>query len=294
MLTIAHGYLWETAARFAAKRKLPLHLICHDDWPRVANVVDPLKRSLDTRFGAVYRQAASRLCVSPFMVEDYRRRYGIGGTILYPSRAANWRVFDAPPQRLSRNDHPFTMAFGGTINSGGYVRALTNLAKALELFGGRLLIFGPLTPEVAQQNGLKRPNVILRGLVNSAELMATFREEVDALFVPMSFNQRDRHNMEISFPSKLTDYTAVGLPILIYGPAYCSAVRWARDNSGVAEVVDDENPKALTEALRRLAASPAHRIALGTRALHVGRCYFTQAAAQSIFQQALVSRNIVY
>ena len=77
--------------------------------------------------------------------------------------------------------------------------------------------------------------------------------------------------MELSFPSKLTDYTAAGLPMLIYGPPYCSAVRWARENAGVAEMVDDENPKGLTEALHRLAASPVHRNALGTHALNVGR-----------------------
>ena len=97
--------------------------------------------------------------------------------------------------------------------------------------------------------------------------MVRFREEVDVLFVPMSFDPTDRPNMETGFPSKLTDYTSVGVPLLIYGPAYCSAVRWAGNNPGVAEVVDDENPKALTEALCRLAASPAHRIALGDAGL---------------------------
>lgn len=288
VLTVTHGYSWITAAQLAARRGVRLYLICHDDWPRVVNFNGLVKKRLEATFGAIYRQAVSRLCVSPFMCEVYRERYGRDGTLLFPSRAADCPTFDAPPERLSRNDHPFTVAFGGTINSRGYVRSLTTLAETLEAFGGRLLIFGPLTPNVASKAGLARPNITLRGLVPSGELMARFREEADALFVPMSFDSAERGNMEAAFPSKLTDYTAVGLPLLIYGPAYCSAVRWARGNCGVAAVVDNEDPQALAEAVRRMAESPEDRIALGKRALEAGQRYFTREAAERIFHRTLV------
>ena len=293
VLTVAHGYSWITAARLALAHGVPLHLICHDDWPRLAHGLDFAKNRLDATFGEIYRQAASRFCVSPFMRDAYCRRYGRDGNILFPSKAADCPEFNAPPERVSRNDHPFLVAFAGTINSPGYVRALKALARALEVFNGRLSIFGPITPEAARRSGLEGPNITLCGLVTSDELMVRFREEVDVLFVPMSFDPADRDYMEMGFPSKLTDYSAVGLPLLIYGPSYCSAVRWAVSNPGVAEVVDDENHKALAEALGRLAASPAHRIKLGTEALNVGRRYFTQEAAQAIFQRALVSHRIL-
>ena len=293
VLTVAHGYGWLTAAQYAKQHELPLHLIIHDDRPRSATN-SLISKYLEVTFGTIYRRAASRLCVSPFMCEEYRRRYASNGVVLYPSRASDCPNFFAPPERLGGNDQPFTVAFGGTINSAGYVRALTALASLLEKVRGKLLIFGPLTRRVAHKIGLARPNIVLRGILSSHELMQKFRDEADVLFVPMSFDSADRANMEISFPSKLTDYSAVGLPLLIYGPTYCSAVRWARENPRVAEVVDNENPTVLSEALRRLAASPAHRIALGTHALLVGRRYFTQEAAQAIFERALVSRDISY
>src|SRR5687768_10395858 len=115
--------------------------------------------------------------------------------------------------------------------------------------------------------------------------MAGLREEADALFVPMSFDESDRANMEMAFPSKLADYTATGLPLLIYGPAYCSAVVWARDNQGVAEVVEDKAD--LSDAINRLANDPSHRVALGKRALATGREYFTHARAQQVFHQCI-------
>ena len=91
--------------------------------------------------------------------------------------------------------------------------------------------------------------------------------------------------MEMAFPSKLADCTATGLPLLIYGPSYCSAVVWARENQGVAEVVEAESH--LGEAIKRLANDPAHRVSLGKRALEVGREYFTHDRVQEVFSAAL-------
>ena len=288
VLTVAHGYSWITAARFASFRGKPLHLICHDDWPRLANVIGPVKSRVAVAFGSIYRQAASRLCVSPFMCDSYRQRYGVEGEVLLPSRAADCPVHHEPPSRLKESGRGLTIAFGGTINSAGYVRALKTVAEILETMGGRLLIFGPLTAEQARRDGLEQRNVELRGLVSPGVLMRHFREEADVLFVPMSFDPKDRANMELSFPSKLADYTAVGVRLLIYGPTYCSAVRWARANSGVAEVEDEENHHRLREAVHRLAAQPGHRVALGTRALELGKGHFGSQVAQSVLHRALI------
>ena len=101
----------------------------------------------------------------------------------------------------------------------------------------------------------------------------------------MSFDSADRTNMEMAFPSKLADYTATGLPLLIYGPGYCSAVTWACENPGVAIIVDSE-PNLLS-AIKDLAHNPDTRLKLGARALAAGREYFTHDRAQQLFHQSL-------
>ena len=282
---MAHGFGWLVAAKIAKRRSVPLHLLIHDDWPRVADVAPRFRNSLDQRFGQVYRQAQSRLCVSPAMSRFYEERYGAPGSVLYPSRAADCADFSEPPGRLADPDKRFTIAFAGTINSDGYVSALTLLQKALEPVDGRLLIFGPLTTDAALQAGLNNANTEIRGLLRSTELLTTLREQAHALFVPMSFAASDRANMEMAFPSKLADYTATGVPLLIYGPNYCSAVAWGRENHGVAEVVEAEQDLAV--AIERLATNPAHRIALGNHALKAGRQYFSHARVQQRFHQSL-------
>ena len=278
VLTVAHGFGWLAAADIARKREVPLHLIVHDDWPRVVNIAPQFRQKLDERFANVYRQARSRLCVSPSMSRFYEERYGAPAQVIYPSRAADCPDFDAPPVNGGK---PFTIAFAGTINSDGYIHALTALQDALKPVRGRLLIFGP------NQFGLDDPNTEYRGLVSSTQLLTRLREEAHALFVPMSFADGDRVNMQMAFPSKLADYTATGVPLLIYGPPYCSAVIWARENSGVAEVV--ENQADLNNAINRLASDPSHRFALGKHALTTGREYFTHNRAQQLFISAIKS-----
>lgn len=287
VLTAAHGFGWIAAASIASRRKVPLHLMVHDDWPRVAAIPPAFRNWLDQRFANVYRQAQSRLCVSPSMSRAYCERYGKPADVIYPSRAANCQEFEDPPARLGHNDKPFTIAFAGTINSNGYIRALIALQDALKPVGGRLLIFGPLTTDAAQRAGLDEPNTEVCGLLSSASLMVRLREEADALFVPMSFDASDRANMEMAFPSKLADYTATGLPLLIYGPTYCSAVAWARENPGVAEVVEE-----LPKSVEYLANNPGRRVALGKRALEVGRQYFTHKHVQQVFHRALSVQSV--
>ena len=275
VLTVAHGFGWLAAARIARARNVPLHLVVHDDWPRVANIAPAFRNWLDEQFGGVYRQARSRFCVSPAMSRDYLKRYGEPAEVLYPSRARDCPEFTEPPARLGRNNGPFTIAFAGTINSDGYVRALRALQAALETVEGRLVVFGPQRIE----------NTDFRGLADADQLIMRLREEADALFVPMSFDPSDRANMELAFPSKLADYTTTGLPLLIYGPPYCSAVAWARENEGVAEVVESEAD--LKNAIDRLAKNPAHRQNLGQRALDTGRKYFSHAQVQETFIRVL-------
>jgi glycosyltransferase involved in cell wall biosynthesis len=284
VITVAHGVGWLTAAAIAERNRVPLHLMVHDDWPRVADVPAAFRKWLDASFGRVYKQASSRLCVSPMMRKRYFEQYGCDGEVIYPARATNCLSSDGVPVRSLEANKPFTVAFAGTINTPGYIQALRRLRDAVASVNGKLAIFGPLTQEDARLNHLDGPNVLLNGLVESSELLKRLREEADALFVPMSFSPEDRSNMEMAFPSKLADYTAVGLPLLIYGPEYCSAVSWARENDGVAEIIVREDCDLLNETIRRLAQEADYRVKLGERALEVGQRYFASDVAQRVFK----------
>lgn len=285
VVTVAHGHSWVTAARFAAARGIPLHLICHDDWPSVVSA--SLRNRADHELGDAYRQAASRFCTSPFMVSEYRRRYGVDGTVLYPSRGSASPRFPGPPDRLRHPTPAPVFAFAGTINSPGYARLLRQLAEGLDAHHGMLLVFGPVTKAQAQSLGLDHPRIRVCGLLPSDELMTRLRHEADALFVPMSFAPEDRLNMQMGFPSKLTDYTAIGLPMLVCAPPYSSVVQWVHANPDVAEVVTSEQPEALVGAVARIVRDPNHRWRLAERAQEIGERCFSAAETRAVFLGAL-------
>lgn len=290
VLTVTHGYLWITAAEFASRYGLPLHLILHDVWPSRPPRW-PFARMDEGRFARVYRQAQSRLCVSPFMADAYRRRYGQKGEVLYPSRAIDAVKFSAPPPRLQDTGRSLTFAYAGSLSVPDYCRQLRILAEQLRPHGARLNVFGPITADQADAAGLTLSNIYLAGMLDSSELVQRLRGEADVLFIPMSFSPADRSNMEISFPSKLTDCTSIGVPLLICGPDYCSAVRWARENPGAAEVVDRDDAGALAQAVQRLVSDPGYRATLGQRALDLGEHYFSHRAAVKAFQSALTDER---
>jgi len=286
LMTVANGISWITTAEMARLHRIPLHLICHDEWVDTFPCLSLIKKQKEKVFRETYQGAFSRFCVSPSMVENFARRYGVGAKLLYPSRRAKSTVAKDPSVRLSQTGRGLVVAYAGSVYS---AESLRLLAECLKSLNGELLIFAPGSRGQGAFVDLDMPNVHFQGLIDSTELITRLRREADVLFVPMSFLPADRANMEICFPSKLTDYTAVGIPILIQGPDYGSAIRWARENPGVAEVVTSGDVVQLTEALKRLNASPDYLTALASKAVEVGEKSFSHETAWRIFREALLS-----
>ena len=287
IVTIGYGFGWLLAAELSRQLALPLHLVAHDDWPKLPRGHRLFKTWLQRRFADVYRGATSRLCISPFMAEEYERRYGVAGSVLYPCRADACPTCDATPARALEPSDAIVVGYCG--GSGQEVMAgLKDLAAALHDSRARVLVFGDFDTIKQTQLLAISPAFEFRGYQPSLKVIAGLRAEADVLFVPMTFEPFYRNNMTVSFPSKLADYTAVGVPLLVHGPPYCSAVRWARAHEPAAEVVETAGPDDLGAALRKLRDDPVRRRHLGERARAVG-ADFAAAAARERFHAALAA-----
>ncbi len=289
VLTVAHDFLWLTAARYAQKHSLPLHLICHDDWPRLAPVPLVFCNRLEREFMKVYRQAVSCLCVSPYMAEEYERRYGAKSTVLYPSRDPNTPVFEAISGGDCKNGHKFTVAYAGSLATSDYVRQLVVMSQFLSDLGGKLLLFGPFDEKMLKTAGMNLASIIVGGMLSSADLVRRLHLDADVLFLPMSFADSELEAMALNFPSKLTDYTAAALPLLIWGPENCSAAKWAASEAGVAAVVTKPEPRNMATMLKKLMDNHGWRKELAATAARVGNKYFSPTAASDIFLSSLTS-----
>lgn len=282
ILTVVHGYSWVSAHALSGSLGVPLHLVIHDDPPNSIAVPAAFRPLLERKFEQAYRGAASRFCVSPAMAEEYERHYGVKGSVLYPSQGPASR--SAEPVK-PRSD-ALTVGYAGSLAVGDYRRALKVAAETLRDLGGRLVIYGPVSAAQLQSCGLDLPNVTLRGSVPNTQVADTLSREVDALFLPMSFEAAQRVATTLCFPSKLADYTAARLPLLIRGPDYSSAVRWALENHGVAEVVSTPTGSELYAAFERM-LDPGYRSRLAAQAFSLGKQMFERDAVRGQFHTAL-------
>jgi glycosyltransferase involved in cell wall biosynthesis len=293
VLTVTCGYLWVAAAAVARRLGVPLHLVLHDDWPSYQTrrkpglVHDAVRWACRRAVGRAYRQAAVRFCVSPGMAEQCGRWFGRPGTLLYPNRGA-----DTPEARVrvrpERGGGP-VVAFCGHVHQDGALTLLRELAGVLAAAGGHLDLYTPHGDADLARWGLRPPVVRRVGFLAPADMAERLGQTADALFLPGSFAARERLDVATLFPSKLTDYTAVGLPILVWGPPYSSAARWALDNPGAAAVVLDPDPAGVAAALAQLVADRGHAAALAARALEVGARDFNLESARRVFLGALAA-----
>jgi hypothetical protein len=217
------------------------------------------------------------------MDEEYGRLCGARGSVVYPVRDPK---FVSPPEPAPSVRVPapeLRIAFGGNAWHRGNWQSLRDLAAALETIGGKLLLFGPKAADVSK-HGLDKPNVVVKGFTR--QLITDLRAEAHAVFVPMTFEKSEQSNMSISFPSKMTDYSASGLPILVQGPEYSSPVRWAQENPGAVEVVTTEGVEPLLAALKRLQV-PAHREKLARATMQLGEKYFGFPSCSKIFLDSI-------
>jgi hypothetical protein len=220
------------------------------------------------------------------MVEEFERRYGMTGVVLYPSRETGGPTFRGNPIP-SPEARPFTVAYAGTLHTVDCIRQLAVVGRILRQLDGTLLLFGPHSVEDLSARGLDTQNVRAGGLLNSDELIRCLRVEADVLFLPMSFAPADSGAFALNFPSKLTDYTAAGLPILIWGPKESSAVKWTMMEPGVAAVVTDPSELAMSKIIDRLKNDLDWRHSLGLAAVEAGQRYFSPDCAQATLYESL-------
>jgi len=291
IITVAHGFSWLTASAIASQLNLPLYLIVHDDWISFTPTIKRLSPLLDRKFSKICRQSKKIFCVSPYMADTYRKKYGVEGVVLYPTQAVDTPIFEEPPQKVKSQIVNPCFAYAGSIHSQGQANNLIALAKVLDELNGRLLVYTSLTQEAVCQFSLnKYRNIIIKPTIPYKEMILQLRESVDVLFAPMNFDLAAKTNMKLCFPSKLADYSAIGLPILIWGPNYCSAIQWAEQNMGVAEVVKDNTEVALRKSVEKLLNNADYRYQLARKSILLGRQYFSSTSIENTFYNCLLAK----
>lgn len=280
ILTVAHDDLCWLGQQISQEFNIPLVTFFHDWWPDMAYIHSFARRFLTHRFKRLYQQSQQAFCVS----EEMRQSLG-----MHP----NAQVLFPIPHQLIKEEHPetltiedrFVVIYAGTLSGiyGSMMQTLcTEVQGCPEL---HLKLFGPQLdwPDLLVQQ--VKANRIYGGFI-SRNVLAYELGKANALLVAMSFNQQDQMRMQTSFPSKVVEYCQFGKPIIIWGPEYCSAVRWGRKYQS-ALVITSPFPEDLMKAVQELATQPDEQTRLKNRALEMAQGMFNPEKIQQQFVNSL-------
>ena len=125
------------------------------------------------------------------------------------------------------NGRPATVFFAGSL-SAWYGPMLEQLVRASSDSALRFEIFGSNANWSRDFDRAARTTGVYRGQVGFDQLKI-HAQEADLLLLPMGFGNECAQIERTSFKTKFLDYLTFQKPIIIWGPGYCSAVRFARE-----------------------------------------------------------------
>jgi len=282
IMTVAYGTLYPIALRLAQHFKLPLITFFHDWFPDMAWVPGGLRPYLDRQFRHLYRHSDVAFCVS----EGMRQALGAhpNAWVLPPipgAVARSPRSSSSDPQTAST----FRFIYAGNLSDcyGPMLRQLGQATKRVEGLQMRMVGRSPDWP-LAQTQAFLEAGIY--GGFLSRDALQQELEIADALLVVMSFEPHHDRRTKTSFPSKILEYCQFCKPLIIWGPAHCTAVQWGYQQDA-AWVITNPNPEEALRSIQQLAADPEAQKQLGNRAKTLATTLFNPADIQQKFMDAL-------
>lgn len=276
------GY-YHAAARFADKHKLPLALIVHDD-PEHLERLTPLTRALIRRGNrTVYGKAAERFCISPQMETELRNRYGAAGRVLYPNRSASLRPRDIILSKELRVKGKLTIGYAGSLVY-GYRERIEQLLPIFEKANVRLRIYSIHAPSFSSPameyaGASERPD----------DVWERVKVECDAVILPYCGPEHGHQQLYAThFPSKLTEYLALGMPVIVSGPDYATGVQWAKNNPDACALINHYDVSAWPPLLAKLSKCGDFRMNLARGAVSAGEGEFSPDVIEQAFARRMI------
>jgi glycosyltransferase involved in cell wall biosynthesis len=286
LLLACSGDPWDLPAAALASRLLGVRLgVYLFDWYAYQWTGRTLRWIARRLEPVILRRAVIVLTHSLPLQEQLARRYGIWAS--YIPNPADEAVLSCP--RLVQWPSPadsVTVLFAGAIYAANE-DAIQNLVLAMETLRDlpvRLVIFSGQRPAwlvaAAEEGRLSLQSAV------PASSVARVLEMADILFLPLTFRSALREVIDTAVPAKMSDYLAMGRPILVHAPGTSFVARYFQVH-GCGLVVTENNPATLATAVRDLRGNPDFAVGLGEKARARAEVDFDPQKTRDRFRDAL-------
>jgi hypothetical protein len=220
------------------------------------------------------------------MRQEYRRRFGVDGEVLLPSRGRESVSFDAPRSGIAEKTEGLTVVYAGSVYGDNF-RTLEEVAAALAERGHKLVVYTPSQPP----HGFEARAMEIRAPLPSAELVKNLHAKADLLLLWTDFSEDNREITKTLFPSKLVDYTAAAVPVLVVAPPDACIVDYLSKRPQAGELSTDPAPRLVAMKVDELARDPQRRRQLAEVAVAAGKEDFGYEKAFGQFCDALMRQR---
>lgn len=288
------------ASRVAMDWEIPLILHINDDyisdWPVTGHPgrsvwpgVKLLNIMNKAAFNRALQVASKRYVVSPSMRDEYRRRYG--GQFEVINKGADLAEWEgAVPSNRQAGSSGFRIYYGGTISENKNRASIQEVASAVHMLRAEGL---DVQLHIATSSLDERTAAWIQNYQGVDVVPYVTREKLpdvikrySLLLLPFSFDSGCIRYIRYSWPSKMPEYMASGVPILMYGPAQAGFVEYAKSERW-AHVIEAQDPSAVTRTLRRMIADNAFLIQYVDNARELARAHHNMFNIRESFQSAV-------
>jgi glycosyltransferase involved in cell wall biosynthesis len=230
------------AGMLSEKMNVPLIASFNDWWYYNSLYYQWSGSFLEKKFKGMYKKCDLAICTSEGMKEE------LGGhknaVVVYPTGATL-----GPSYPETDKNEKFTIAFAGNLGE-WYGKMLESIGNQLKGEDVQIKIFGSNQSWSSEFDQYVRKEGIYKGQVSFAQLGEEMKK-IDALILLMGFEEECALIEKTSFKTKFLDYLSFRKPILLWGPAYCSAVTVAREFNS-AEICTSSDPADFAECVLKV------------------------------------------
>lgn len=285
VLSVMQSSAYYRAAQFfASYHQIPLALIVHDDPEEIERIWSWSRPLIRKANGSIYRFARKRFCISPELCDLLDTRYGAPGEVLYPNRSSSTTARPRELNQRLRRHGGLVIGYAGTLTY-GYGDKLKQLLPEFRRQGSTLRIYSVQKPPFANEKGVE-----YAGASASPDMVwPRVKEECDVVILPYADPEFGHEALyRTHFPSKLPEYLALGMPIIIAGNPAATGIKWGMAHPYACIVIRSGEGAEWKTEISRLSSDANYRLALGDGAL-AAAAEFDPGGIEAFFHSSLVA-----
>jgi glycosyltransferase involved in cell wall biosynthesis len=243
----------------------------------------PDRYFLRRRQGPLLQAAAGRLVISEALADDFQQRFQLSSTVI--RHGLDLRLYPPAEPSPAAANGPLRLVHTGVVEHLQYEslrRIIDAVAQCPEL-QAQVILSTPNRREDLAACGLAQPHVEIVALP-TPEVRALQRSASVLLAVLPFFGQIKALDLT-AFPTKLVEYMAAGVPILVHAPPESFLARHVRQYQ-YAWLVDRPDPAVLIAALKALRADATLRRQLAQRARQTAEQLYALPRVAQAFARA--------